>query len=57
MKSKLTFSALLLASALVASNITYAQEADAADYDPFAHDELYRCRQGDVADLELGHGE
>jgi hypothetical protein len=51
MKSKLTFSALLLASALVASNMTFAQEAESAVATPSLMMSFTGSAQGAVADL------
>ncbi len=51
MKSKLTFSALILATALVASNKTFAQEADATNTTPSLMMSFTGSVQGDVADL------
>jgi hypothetical protein len=51
MKSKMTFSALLLASALVASNMTYAQEAESAATTPSLMMSFTGAVQGAVADL------
>jgi hypothetical protein len=51
MKSTLTFSALLLASALVASNKTFAQEADATTTTPSLMMSFTGSAQGAVADL------
>src|SRR5580704_11032974 len=51
MKSKLTFSALILATALVASNKTFAQEAEATTTTPSLLMSFAGSAQGDVADL------
>jgi hypothetical protein len=51
MKSKITFSALILATALVASNKTFAQEADATTTTPSLMMSFTGSAQGDVADL------
>lgn len=51
MKTKLTFSALLLATALVASNKTFAQEADATTTTPSLMMSFTGSVQGNVADL------
>src|SRR5580692_3955367 len=51
MKSKLTFSALILATALVASNKSFAQEADATTTTPSLMMSFTGSTQGSVADL------
>jgi hypothetical protein len=51
MKSKMTFSALLLATALVASNMTFAQEAESAATTPSLMMSFTGSVQGAVADL------
>ena len=51
MKSTLTFSALLLATALVSSNKTFAQEADATTTTPSLMMSFTGSTQGNVADL------
>jgi hypothetical protein len=51
MKSKLTFSALLLAAALIASNKTFAQEADATTATPSLLMSFNGAVQGAIADL------
>jgi hypothetical protein len=51
MKSKLTFSALILATALVASNKTFAQEAEATTTTPSLLMSFTGAVQGKVADL------
>jgi hypothetical protein len=51
MKSKITFSALILATALVASNKTFAQEADATTTTPSLMMSFTGSTQGNVADL------
>lgn len=51
MKSTLTFSTFLLASALVASNNTFAQQADATATTPSLMMSFSGSVQGDVADL------
>ena len=51
MKSKLTFSALILATALVASNKSFAQEADATTTTPSLMMSFTGATQGSVADL------
>jgi hypothetical protein len=51
MKSKLTISALLLATALVASNKTFAQEADATTTTPSLMMSFTGSAQGAVANL------
>jgi hypothetical protein len=51
MKSKLTFSALILATALVASNKTFAQEAEATTTTPSLLMSFTGAVQANVADL------
>jgi hypothetical protein len=51
MKSKLTFSALILTTALVASNKTFAQEADATTTTPSLMMSFTGSAQGAVANL------
>jgi len=51
MKSKITFSALILATALVASSKTFAQEADATTTTPSLMMSFTGSAQGNVADL------
>ena len=51
MKSKFTFSALILATALIASNKTFAQEAEATTTTPSLLMSFTGSAQGTVADL------
>ena len=51
MKSKFTFSALILATALIASNKTFAQEAEATTTTPSLMMSFTGSAQGAVADL------
>jgi hypothetical protein len=51
MKSKFTFSALLLATALVVSNKTFAQEGEATTTTPSLLMSFTGSAQGDIADL------